>query len=187
MTDEPDPILPAFRIPLSPDQLTLLGVFCAIWSQIDYFAGLTIAGLLKTPIGAAETFMENMTTGPRINMLRRLSARIEDEEHKKLAKTFCTDMSPLIEDRNHLLHGMWGWHTAKDPKDMFAASHYAKRDGKPIAASKLLVLCNRASTQTHVIVKIQRHVYNLDHLKPDPTGEQPSFFFGADGPPGWQK
>jgi len=187
MADEPDPVLPAYQIPLNADQLTLLGVFCAIWSQIDYFAGLTIAKLLKTPIGSAEMFMENMTTGPRINFLRRLSSKIEDENTKKAAKAFCKDMGALIDDRNHLLHGMWGWRTAKDPKDMFAASYYPKRGDEPIAAAKLLTLCNRAAEQSHAIVKIQRAVFGID-LEPSSDGEQlPNFYFGDDAPPGMQK
>ncbi len=183
MADKPDLTLPAYQIALNAEQLALLGVFCAIWSQIDYFSGLTIAGLLKTEIAAAEMFMENMTTGPRINFLRRLSSKIGDDDLKTSVKSFCKDMGALIDDRNHLLHGMWGWQTAKEPKDMVAASFYPKRSDAPIAASELLVLCNRAAEQSHAIVKIQRAVYGID-LAPAPGEKPPGFYFGGDAPPG---
>jgi hypothetical protein len=178
---------PAYAVPLRDEELASLGYFSAIWSQLDYWTGITIAFLLSTDIVAAETFMENMTTGPRINLLRRLVPRLRDDEAQKLAKGYCKDMSVLIEKRNHLLHGIWGWSgKTKDDPTFHAASYYPKRRDETIFASELVELCTKAARQTHVIIKIQRLISGYDIPTPPKPGKRaPAFFFGPKPPPGW--
>src|SRR5438046_601542 len=66
------PTPPEFLIPLSNAELQELGTFTAIWSQIDSIMLTIVHQLTGTPLGALQLMMETMTTGPRINLLKKL-------------------------------------------------------------------------------------------------------------------
>src|SRR4051794_40987679 len=89
------PTPPAFQVPLDAEQLAALGLFHAVWSQIDHFILDMISVVLQAPYGSALFLLESVTTGPRINYLRRLLPRIENEEVRKLTKKFLDKMGPL--------------------------------------------------------------------------------------------
>jgi len=187
MDENPSVQKPAYTVTLNPDELAWFGLFNAVWSQIDFFTGMAIAGLLKTEFASATMFMDNMTTGPRINLMRRLIPRIEGDPHKILAKQFCTDMGGLIEKRNHLLHGMWGWTKPDGATEFVSACHYDKKNENPIFASEIPALYERAAKQTHVIVQVQAHIFKHPEMVSKPGAPAPSFFFGPGPPPGYRE
>jgi len=149
-------ILPAYRVALSADEAFMLGTFTAIWGQIDFFIGLCTAALLKTEFYAAEVLMQNMTTGPRLNLFMSLiRERVSDKAVSALAKEFNSGLSALIEKRNQLMHGMWGI-VSDAGKITSAGSYHAKHKTNYLMADELPKLINDASRQTHHIVRPSR-------------------------------
>lgn len=146
--------LPAYRIPLDANQASVLGYFTAIWGQIDYFVGISIAAMLKTDIFAAEILMQNVTAGPRLGLFYKLVRESNlDADTKRVAKEFYKDMSPLIEKRNHILHGIWGV-VLRDGEKMSAGVRHPKSLDNPILVTELIDLTDSACKQTHRIVTI---------------------------------
>jgi predicted 3-demethylubiquinone-9 3-methyltransferase (glyoxalase superfamily) len=101
------PLVPELLIPLSNVELQELGTFAAIWGQIDWIVLTMIAHLIKADFGAVQFMLDAMTTGPRIAMLSRLCQQ-ETNDTNKAIKKLCDDNGGLIEDRNHIIHGLWG-------------------------------------------------------------------------------
>jgi hypothetical protein len=174
----------AFRVPFDPNQASLIGLFTAIWSQIDSQIELCVAKLLDVPLSGAAILMEAMTTGPRVNLFGRLAReRIADEAIKKVAKKFCADMSALIDKRNHIMHGMWGFHVDQQKKTTIPAASYSKYRGSPILITDMPKIIADVARQTHAIAAVYRHLYKLE--EPPAEGEQPAMFFGDGPPPEW--
>jgi hypothetical protein len=168
-------VLPAYRIPLTPEQTMMLGTFMAVWGQIDHFLGLCISALLKVDPFAAETLMENMTTGPRLNLFHRLTKSSPlSPEARKIAKAFYTDLSSLIEKRNQLMHGIWGIEV-RGAKSFGASVYYAKTNAR-LLATELPDLVIKAAYQTHRIVTIATYLTTLTWSYD--SDNPPLFMFG---------
>jgi hypothetical protein len=100
---------PAYRNPLHDDHLHHLGRLTAAWSQIDFLVSDTIAVILRIDSKNLELLLGNATTGKRINLLQKLIPEIRNQIIRSRAQAFCKNMGPLLEKRNHLTHGIWGW------------------------------------------------------------------------------
>src|SRR5437879_2438584 len=98
---------PQFLIPLSNAELQELGTFTAIWSQLDWILLTIFVHLTGTQPSVAFSIMENLTTGPRVGLLNKVCQH-EPTERKKRIKELLDSNGGLVEDRNHVLHGMWG-------------------------------------------------------------------------------
>jgi hypothetical protein len=158
---------PAFTIPLNDQQLKLLGKLTATWAQIDHSVTELIAILLDMPAFAVTTLLETATSGVLINRLRSLSAMIEDDEERKQIKEFCTRMGGLIEKRNHITHGMWGWHIETPQQRVRPMCHYPKAREKPIHVNELADILSRVIAESH---KAKNIVMNF---RPEPRSKQP--------------
>jgi hypothetical protein len=101
------PVVPELLIPLSNVEIQELGTFAAIWGQIDHIVLTMISHLIKTDLGAVLFMLDATTTGPRIAMLSRLCQQKASDTNKAI-KRLCDDNGGLIEDRNHIIHGLWG-------------------------------------------------------------------------------
>jgi hypothetical protein len=183
MARDQELVSPAYRIPLTPESAGWIGAFVVIWGQIDYFMGVCIAALLKIDLLAAETLMQNMTTGPRLNLFYKLAKANLPEPMKCVAKDFNSDLSSLIDKRNHIMHGMWGYQTATPPQTSRSGIYYSKNPDDPLLIEELPEIIKKVSEKSHQIVAIAQHLtgFSWDHNAANP----PSFFFGRDPPPGW--
>jgi hypothetical protein len=172
------PKVPELLIPLSRAELQELGTFTAIWSQIDWIVLIMIAHFTKAEIGAVQFMLETATTGPRINMLKRLCQ--EDVTDAKIAvRKLCDDNSGLIEDRNHIIHGLWAIEWDYSTGTTTPACLYQKGKRSPIPAEKLKELSDRAATFSSRLGCL------LEQINPIFAGEHPRrFFFGKGDPQG---
>jgi|SoiMethySBSTD1v2_1073268.scaffolds.fasta_scaffold760893_3 hypothetical protein len=75
------------------------------------------------------------------------------------------DLSPLIEKRNHIMHGMWGF-VCEDSRILGAGAYYSKVPDRPLLASELPALIHAASQQTHRIVTIASHLSSASPILP---------------------
>jgi hypothetical protein len=172
---------PAYQIPFSQEQSAKIGVFVAMWGQIDVNLALCTAKLLQAPINSVELLMETMTTGPRLNLFRRLAKEhITDEDIKETAAQFASGLDRLIQKRNHILHGMWGYWVDQEHRRTIPAANHS-RYGVLFIGDLPEILANVA-THTQLIAKVFRYLY--DSPEPIP-GKGPAQFFGDGEPPSW--
>jgi hypothetical protein len=181
--DFPDP--PEFLIPLSNAELQELGTFTAIWSQIDWIMFMMIGQLAKVEYKTLNMMMEGMTTGPRVKLLKRLCQENPSDAAKGVTK-LCNDNGGLIEDRNHIIHGLWAvdWNYATG--ETKAGCLFQKGKRLPISAQKLQELSNRAARFSNGLGNYMAKITPVVGI-----GEKPRLFlFGAGGhgghpPPPW--
>src|SRR4051794_8187942 len=96
----------------------------ATWSQIDFLMTFCIAKLLGAEIKTVSALTDTATTGVLINTLRRLKDNIYSDNGKKLCKQFLDKMGPILDKRNHLVHGIWGFTVAHKREALLAANHW---------------------------------------------------------------
>jgi hypothetical protein len=172
------PIPPEFLIPLSNAELQELGTFTAIWSQIDFIILTMVQQISLSEMGALNLIMETMTTGPRVGLLTKLCQSDAANSVKKEIKTLCDSHSGLIEDRNHIIHGLWSIEWDYGTGKTTPACRYTKSNRKPIYADKLPILSNRAAEFANELGSL------LAKLNPDfKRGDPPHPFFFAAGSP----
>jgi hypothetical protein len=164
---------PEFEVSLSFEQLGELGLFNAIWSQIDTLVTIMMAKLAKTELGKVIVMTGAATTAPRIAMLRQLAEAAGETD---LAKT-CRGMGKLIGLRNHLSHGVWGIYWAADGS-LTPACHYHGSPEKPIHAIDLPAFIADVAMASQELGKA------MCRLLPElAIGERPrKFYFGPGDP-----
>src|SRR5258708_12696517 len=108
----------------------------------------------KMEMGGGILKMENMKTGPRVNLVTKTCKADPNNDVKKAIKKVCDDNGGLIEDRNHVMHGLWAieWEYATNKAS--AACLYPKGARKPMPAGKLVELSNRAATLCHTLADL---------------------------------
>ncbi|MCA6109615.1 hypothetical protein [Bradyrhizobium cenepequi] len=139
---------PEFRISLSEAELTDLGRFYAVWSQIDCLLCVLVSRIFNVESGIGAAFMDAMTTGARLDLLRRNLDDIKDKSVFEKAKKLCNSLASLVDQRNHATHGMWGTYVNPDTKSEYAAAFFGKKGFKPLYASELAELTRRTIKKT---------------------------------------
>jgi hypothetical protein len=172
---------PEFLIPLSNAELQELGTFTAIWAQLDWIIMLVFCYVAKIETGPAHLIMENMTTGPRVGLLKKLCQADPKNDIKKSIAKICDDNGGLIEDRNHIIHGLWAIEWNYTTGRTTPACLFQKGGRKPIYAGKLAQLSDRAAKFSNELGAL------LAQLNPQFSRVQRAphpFFFGAGTPTG---
>jgi hypothetical protein len=169
---------PEYIIPLSSKELQELGTFTAIWSQIDQLMVMLASELGKCDRGAAFLMMETMTTGPKVSVLKRLCKRDGSSTATKIYALLDRN-GGLIEDRNHIIHGIWAIRWDKSSDYLCASSNYSKNKTKPKDATKLEELSDRAAKFSSDLGQL------LAELNTEFVGKRPRhlFTFAGGGPP----
>jgi hypothetical protein len=174
------PTPPLLIIPLSNTELLELGTFTAIWGQLDFLLLITHASLAKTTPDAALVTIENLTTGQRVGLVSKLCRLGKENAIKKAIRKTLDENGGLIDERNHVIHGLWGIEWIRDPPKTTAVC--SKGDKKPIPASKLAELSNRAAALCN---KLGDLAGQLDPQHKTWVGNPPSrLFFGSGDPQG---
>lgn len=171
----------AYEIPLSPVQLQQLGLLAAIWSQIDHLVSLAIAHLMNVDPMKVETMLGRTMTGQRLELLRKHLDQISSDDIKRSARKFCDNMGSVIERRNHITHGIWGWYVDLETKVGRRASYFHRYPKKPIFADDLSELVARCAIESHRIDEVLCNLMGI-HRKPD---QIPQYFFSEGDPPEW--
>jgi hypothetical protein len=171
---------PEYKITLSDAELIELGRFSALWSQMDLLICLALSMLTDCDLKTTLAFVGASTTGPKLNLLRR--QEIDDDETTALIKSIGNKIGTVIEDRNHIVHGVWGMHTDED--GIAKAGSYFPRKGvdKPLYADRLSGLCETVADITRDLGKLMSLLNRRYVQKTDPQ----ELWFSSDPPPGTQ-
>ena len=180
-----------FIIPLSNSELTELGVFVAIWGQIDFllYQILTLLISSNSKFGGAyiRIMSESLTTGPRVNLVRRFCELDRSDKTKKKICNLLKKHAGLIKDRNNIIHGVWGIAWGASDSDVHAASAYQADEKPPLKAEKIEVLANRAAEFANELFFLHQELVDIKWQGSIPH----RLFFGqgprdpADRPPLW--
>jgi hypothetical protein len=171
-------ILPEYEITLSDDELIELGRFCALWSQMDMLICLALSLLTDCDLKATLAFLGATTTGPKLNLLRQQETQTNDPDIANMISAICREIARLVDDRNHIVHGIWGMHT--DDKGKARAGSFFPRKGvdAPLYADRLKDLCERVADVTRDLGKLLSKL-NKNFLQQD----DPKVFWFSSRPP----
>jgi len=151
---------PYYRVILSEANAAQIGVFVAIWSQIELFLVDCTAKMLGISQAPAIILTDGTTAGPKFALFCKLAKlRIKDAETLAALAEFRKEIGFLLEKRNHMMHGTWGLWVSDDYKREVAGAWYPKGVKRELLIDELSDLIFRASKQTHNIVKIRQHLY----------------------------
>jgi hypothetical protein len=98
---------PGDIIPLNSAQLEELGLYCAVWSQLDYMVATIIARLEGVSLGVVIEETKRMTADPLFKKLKRVATNSSNMAARRIIEDICDEIIHAIKHRNHLMHGMW--------------------------------------------------------------------------------
>ena len=105
---EPISHQPAWRIPLSVDQLAQLGLLTAIVTQIENTLQICVGRMLGTSQEATRAIMGSTNIRPRLTIFRAVAQqRITDAALNTLALSLADGLESITERRNHFVHSLW--------------------------------------------------------------------------------
>ncbi len=168
MTDEKQEHAPEpteYELPLSDDELRELGRFTAVFSQVDFLLNEAISALTKTPWWAMSLMLESATTGPKVNMLKKILPQIKDKEAKRLSTDVYERMLKLIDKRNHVIHGMWAQQMITAQKTVKPACVFMRNKDAPIYTEDLRKLADKGARVSRSLGDL------LTHLAPKGVGD----------------
>jgi hypothetical protein len=157
-----DRIESAFQIPLYRSQLEALGRLAVIFGQIDFLMTGIISHLLYIDTMAGFTQMDDVTSGRKLGILRKNLYRVKNLEARTLLEQFDDAMGGLVERRNHVFHGIWGWHL-KDGKSR-PGCYYPKKKDVTVYPEKLAEYGRLLAQQAHAL----QRAFCLIHEIPAP-------------------
>lgn len=170
----------AFEIPLSDYELMLLGRITAIWSHIELVVDVLLRELHKIDQQQFEEFFGDKQMGNKLSALMRCASRSPHQNAKDQISAFDATITPLLTDRNHVVHGLWGHRIDRAGKIKEPAAHSHKRRETPFNSSRPRELCNRLATASIMADDLS---ISLLGYPPRPN-EGRRFFFGPTVPEG---
>ena len=130
-----------YFIPLSDEQFAILGKIAALFGQIEMqidVLTMHIAGI-RDP-SSYEAFTNSNQLGTKVTLLKKISSMKLERGPRSTIERLCLELTKLSTDRNHALHGQWGYFKGKkesiDSKSVPAARSH-KRSLNPLLASEL--------------------------------------------------
>ncbi len=175
-----------YTIPLTEAELADLGRFFALWGQMDLMICMVLSLITGCTLPAALAFVGGSTTGPKLTLLQR--QKLEDADTAAHLKQTCKRIAKLLDDRNHIAHGMWGIHT--DSEGQAKAGSYFPRSGvdAPLFADRLSDLCEAVAVVTRDLGKLMSLLNPAYRQRDRPI----RFWFSSHAPAGttaaeWEK
>lgn len=165
------PLQTEYEIPLSDNEIMHLGRFAAVFSQVDYLLNEAISALTKSPWWAANIMLDNVTTGPKLQMLRKIIKKTEadpavDSEARTLATKAADALASLLDKRNHVVHGMWSQQLVTPQRAVKPACFLHRFADGPVFASELKNLATKGAEVTRLLGDLLTHLSPEDQQRP---------------------
>lgn len=170
---------PAFNCPLTPDELSMLGLIAVSWGQIEIMVDEIVSHAHAFDPKQRNEFLTDKPMGGKLVMLKKNIDRLPEHLHEQ-AKHFVAEVHEIKTDRNACFHGVWGWYAAKRTKKLIPAVWHHKKVKNPLKASDLERLAKKSMNCTWL-----GHQVMCDLLGWDTNPGK--FTWSADGnyPPKW--
>lgn len=105
----PDAI-PAYKLPLSDDDLIMLGRLMAYWAQVDMFVDELIEMLFSIDYQKRVVLVGDKMVGAKLSILRKGISLCDSPELARAVTTFADLATAVQAKRNHAAHGVWAWY-----------------------------------------------------------------------------
>lgn len=138
---------PVYEIPISDDDLMIVGRITLQWAQIDFQVDALLMALHQIDEEQFKAFFGTSMIGRKMQALKAAAPRASSPEEQSAVNDLVLAVSACIEDRNLMTHGMWGWHWEDDAQqwDACAMNHSKK---KRFSSSELFDLHDRIINAT---------------------------------------
>lgn len=143
---------PRFSLPLNESGLVLIGRTALMWSQVEFFIDEILALAYGLHVTRLRTLMGDRLTGQRIDILENSTDSIKNIEAKTEAKTLTANLKKIRPDRNHIMHGVWGWYNPDH--DQYEAAALSHKRQEPFSHEKLVAHHDAIAAETHRVVDI---------------------------------
>lgn len=140
-----------YEIPLGLEHLQKLGLFTALYSQIDYLLIVLISHLTQAPIDDLTTIVDGTTLGTKLNIFRRLSRNLEWTTAHGQMKELEQKLGSVIEKRNHVIHGIWAQHIILEQKSVKVGCYFNKSSKNTVFPDDLDALITQGASITRLI------------------------------------
>lgn len=101
-------------IPLTDDQLILMGRIAVLWGQIDEGFNSIVRWILNLPSAVFDSLLADKMIGARVNHLRVSISLAKDRKNRELLDELVKQLTLVLPARNAAMHGCWGRYVA-DP------------------------------------------------------------------------
>lgn len=120
-------------MPVSDDDLIIIGRITLIWSQIDVSIDRIIMLICRFDYDQYSHLFRNKTLTPKIEALKVFS---NEHKHKDKIDEMIVAVSACVANRNLITHGIWGWEHKSKTNSFRACAHSINR-GSTFYASDL--------------------------------------------------
>ena len=146
---------PVFQVPLSDADLQILGRITVMWGHIETNVELLLIVLGGEGYGFAAYDAEfgKQAIGGKIRALKDRRERSRDPDSRDRLDAFVKAAFAVLDDRNAVAHGLWGWH--QRPDGHFPVAHHRNRaklfssSDLPALHERLVNVCVKAEEAFH--------------------------------------
>ena len=177
----PPPPDPVYTIPLTDDELIVLGRITAVWAHVEFALDKILVAVHGIDHGQLGLFVGDKQIGAKAAMFRQSLPRITDAGARGLALAACEAVSAAIGDRNLAAHGMWGFDVHHETRTTTAAAYSMQKHVGLFPSRRLPDLYKRVVAASAAIDAAQLAV---EGRPPEPRRNR-KFLFGKGPPPDW--
>jgi hypothetical protein len=167
---------PLYAIPLTDEQLLILGRINVMWGHIDHMADLIIRLLHNFAPRQVDVFLKSPAVGTKAGIIRRSAEYAPDAASKVAVLDACSALDPLTSDRNHVVHGIWGWAKPGDEPIAFMD----QKQQQHFHAKDLAELHNKIAAAMPIVEAASCALSGALH---DPSLRNRRIFFAPHDPP----
>lgn len=141
---------PVYEIPLSDEELIIIGRIAVMWGHIDQQIDLILSRLLGLKLVELADILSGKMIGAKIEFLKKGAYRAKNKENEKAVKDCYTKVKACVAERNIVFHGSWG-REAYNKKRPFVPCALHRTKGSYFYADRLWKfheLVNEASIAT---------------------------------------
>jgi hypothetical protein len=134
-------VRPAYISPLTDKQHAQLGRICILWGQID----LNLDQLLRWAYGFSKAQWDAMEIadrplGTKLTLLKKSLENVGDLVVRQLLEELCEALDNVKAQRNHAIHGMWGWRVDAAKGTVEPCARFHKSPALPLKVQHLSLL-----------------------------------------------
>ncbi len=148
---------PVYQLPLTDDELMLVGRITLVWAQIDFQIDGILTALHRLDEEQFAAFFGRMMIGGKVQAARSAQARAPSETARIAVAEMCDAVSDCLRDRNLMTHGMWGWNW-DGGNTRWESCAISYRKGHALAAAELPALHEEI---VNAAVKVDQAYYRI--------------------------
>ena len=99
----------SWKYPLSDDDFMVIGRVAVMWTSIEIMVNLLLRKLHSFDTDQFEAFISKQQMSNEIQLIKTAESRLPSSCDVEAFRNLCERMSAANDDRNSIVHGVWGW------------------------------------------------------------------------------